>query len=102
MKTRKSRGQSTPLNFGSTENKTEDRTITYIVLNPNDLPRLKKPKTNKIPLMRGYVIPVGTAPCVPYCIMVHKPVTPPLVSPFGWMNDVHARQKIKVPTEIRK
>ena len=48
----------------------------------------------------GYVHPTGMP--VPYWIMVHKPVMPPLASPFGIRNDVQAIQKMNEPTVIRK
>ena len=76
--------------------------MTYIVLKPNDLPKVRKPMMSKAPFISGYVIPIGILPFVAYWTIVQRPVSQPLVNEFGWMNDVHAKQKIKVPTEMRK
>ena len=52
--------------------------------------------------MIQYGNPIGMAPPVAYSIIVHNPVSPPLVRPVGIMIEVHAMQKIKEPTVIRK
>ena len=74
--------------------------IIYMVLNPNPFPKAKKARIRSMTFITGYDKPIGMP--VANWMIVHNPVSPPLESPFGMMNDVHARQKIKPPKVIRK